>query len=178
LSNCLKESCVSLPSVRRIRPDEGPAFRAIRLEAIAESPTAFGSTLAEIEGRPAHYWDERARTGAAGDENVLVVADEGGRWVGIAGGFLVESADARTADLVSMWVHPAHRGRQVGRRLVEHVATWARDRRARHLVLWVTEGNDTAITLYARCGFIVTGATQPLPSHPNLREQEMVLDLG
>ena len=32
-------------SVRRIRPDEGDVFRAIRLRALAEDPQAFGAIL-------------------------------------------------------------------------------------------------------------------------------------
>ena len=32
--------------MRRIRPDEGDEFRAIRLRALAEYPEAFGATLA------------------------------------------------------------------------------------------------------------------------------------
>src|SRR5438270_13320294 len=94
-------ACVSRPkierretrviAIRRIRPDEGPAFRAIRLQALEESPTAFGSTVAETEARPLEYWKGRAMTGAAGQECVVFVAEVGGRWVGVAGGFVDDS---------------------------------------------------------------------------------------
>jgi ribosomal protein S18 acetylase RimI-like enzyme len=164
-------------SVRRIRPDEGPAFRAIRLAAIQDSPQAFGSSLAEIEARPEAYCEERARTGAAGNENVLFVAEKGNRWVGVVGGFISDATAMRSVDLVSMWVHPDYRGQGVGRRLVDQLVMWAREGGAERVVLWVTTGNDPAILLYRRCGFRETGNTQRLPSHPELREQEMVLDL-
>lgn len=163
-------------TIRRIRSDEGPAFRAIRLRAIAESPLAFGSTLPETETRPAAYWDGRARSGAEGIENILLVAEAEQRWVGIVGGFL-EGA-GRRVDIVSMWVDPACRGRGAGRDLIEAVLAWAREHQMERAVLWVTESNGPAIALYRRAGFIETGARQPLPSHPHILEMEMVRDLS
>ena len=163
-------------SVRRIRPDEGPAFRAVRLQALQDSPQAFGSTLAETQARPDTYWEGRARSGAEGHENVLFLAEDGDRWVGVAGGFVNGATAARSVDLVSMWVHPAYRGRGVGRRLVDQVVVWARERGAERVDLWVTRGNGPATLLYEQCGFRATGSTQPLPSHPDLLEQEMTLD--
>jgi GNAT superfamily N-acetyltransferase len=164
-------------SIRRTRPDEGPAFRAIRLEAIRESPTAFGSTLAETAARPLEYWQDRVRRGATGSESVLFAAVDGERWIGVVGGFVDDSTDARSVDLVSMWVHPEHRGQGVGRRLVEQVVAWAKERSARRVVLWLTEGNDRAVTLYRRSGFRETGETQPHPSRPDLAERRMVMEL-
>lgn len=163
--------------VRRIRSTEGGRFRAIRLRAVADSPGAFGSTLAEIEARPTQYFHDRAAAGAEGEESVLFVAEESGDWIGLVGGFLGESEGERCADLISMWVSPSYRGRGIGRRLVERLVGWARERGARRVILWVTETNAAAIGLYARCGFVPTSATQPLPSDPHLLEREMVLTL-
>jgi GNAT superfamily N-acetyltransferase len=165
--------------IRRIRPGEGPAFRSIRTEAIGDSPRAFGSSLAEIEARPDTYWQERARTGAEGNDNVLYVAEDDGRWIGIVGGFIDDdAAGARSVDLISMWVHPAYRREGVGRRLVEQVIAWARERGAVRVVLWVTGGNESATLLYRQTGFRETGATQAHPKYSGLVEHEMVLDLA
>ncbi len=153
------------------------AFRAIRRRAIGESPRAFGSTPAEIEARPPRYWEERARQGAEGVDNVLLVADHGATWVGVVAGFLDDAASARGVDVVSMWVDPAYRGQGLGRALIEAVLDWARERRAVQATLWVTENNAPAMTLYRRAGFTETGDTQALPSHPELSEVKMVLDL-
>lgn len=163
-------------SVRRIRPDEGPAFRAIRLQAMRDSPQAFGSTLTETQARPDAYWEGRARSGAEARENVLFVAEDVDRWVGIVAGFIDDATATRSVALVSLWVHPAYRGQGVGRQLVGQIVAWAREREARRVVLWVTQGNDAATSLYQRCGFRATGNSQPLPSHPDLLEQEMTLD--
>jgi GNAT superfamily N-acetyltransferase len=162
---------------RPIRADEGQKLREIRLRALAESPSAFGSTLAETEARPEAYWRERAERDATATESVLVVADDDSGWVGLAGGCIDNCSGVRRAELISMWVDPAYRGRSLGRYLVEHIVAWARHRNAERVTLWVTQGNTPAISLYTRCGFRATGVTQRLPSNPALLEQQMVLDL-
>ena len=166
---------VQPPRIRRIRADEGPALRALRLEAIADTPTAFGSTLAETEARPVDYWQARAQSAADGHDNVLFVAEENGSWIGLAGGYLDDERSDGSVDLISMWVHPAYRGRGLGRQLVQRVVGWARERGAPRVFLWVTEGNEAAEVLYERCGFRDTGGRQALPSHAGMREREMEL---
>jgi GNAT superfamily N-acetyltransferase len=162
--------------IRQVRADDGPAFRAIRLEAIADSPTAFGSSLAETQSRPPQYWEQRVASAAAGHDNVLFVAESAAGWVGIAGGYADANA-AGSVDLISMWVNPAFRGQGIGKRLVGQVVAWAHQHGANQVALWVTEGNASACTLYAGCGFKETGELQMLPSHPELSEKRMVLKL-
>ena len=163
-------------TIRRIRPDEGARLRAIRIEALADSPSAFGSTLAETIRRPYAYWEHRAADNAAGEESVLFVAEEPEGWCGLAGAYRDES-DRTSADLISMWVRPAYRGQALGRRLVESVVAWARGHGLAQLALWVETGNASAIALYECCGFEHTDETQPLPSNPTLAERRMILRL-
>jgi GNAT superfamily N-acetyltransferase len=164
-------------TVRQIKPTEGASLRAIRLRALADSPEAFGSTLAETEARPMSYWDMRARGDTGDQRSTLFVAEDAGQWIGLVGGFVDREGEDRGAELISMWVDPAYRGRGVGRRLVERVVAWAREHGASGVSLWVTGGNSAAETLYAHCGFRRTGETQPHPSQPSLHEQRMVLQL-
>ena len=76
-------------------------------------------------------------------------------------------------ELVSMWVRPQARGRQVGSALVEAVMEFARARPVSRVHLWVTESNRSARRMYERCGFTETGERQPLPSDPALMEVAM-----
>jgi len=70
--------------IRQTRPHEGLRLRALRLHALADAPTAFGSTLAREEAFPEHVWHERAANGAAGGDNVTFIAEQDERWVGMA----------------------------------------------------------------------------------------------
>jgi GNAT superfamily N-acetyltransferase len=54
---------------------------------------------------------------------------------------------------------------------------WARSRKLRRLVLWVTEGNGPATRLYERQGFADTGQRDALQSNPKLRIMQMTLTL-
>ena len=84
------------PVVRRVRPDEGLRLRALRLRALADAPSAFGSTLAREEAFPDDVWQERATSGAAGEDRVTYVAEDGDRWVGMATGLMDGRASSRS----------------------------------------------------------------------------------
>ena len=167
------------PEVRQIRADEGLKLRAIRLRALADAPTAFGSTLAQEEKFPERLWHERAKGGAGGTDRVTFVAEREGQLIGIATGLARdpdEPNDPRPV-LVGMFVAPEARRCGVGVALVDAVARWARDRRATSLFLWVTSTNSPAIELYVKCGFRPTGETKPHDLFSALTEVRMIRDL-
>jgi GNAT superfamily N-acetyltransferase len=157
--------------IRQIRADEGFRLREIRLRALAEAPMAFGSTLAREQLFPEPIWHERATAGAAGSDRATFVAEEAGRWVGLATGVAhhPEGPD-HSPMLIGMFVDSTQRGRGVGAALVERVAEWAGTLAAPHLYLWATSTNRPAIALYERCGFRHTGEGRPLEHTPSLRE--------
>jgi len=162
--------------VRRIRPEEGAVLRAVRLAALADAPSAFGSTYARESLLKAEDWAERARAGSAGSERAtfFAVSDDG--IVGLVGGHRAEPTPSRV-ELVSMWTHPAARRAGVGRLLVDAVLDWARNLGAQTVGLWVTRGNESAENLYRAMGFVDAGDRQPLPSDPFKEEIRMRVDL-
>src|SRR5262245_45019348 len=158
--------------IRRIRADEGLALRALRLHALADAPTAFGSTLAREEGFPETVWHERAAGGAMGADRVTFIAERGARWIGLATG-LADDPEAEGPVLVGMFVDAAERRHHVGRALVEAVIGWARARGDSQLSLRVTATNTPAIALYEACGFRMTGESR-VGHTPSLAELCMV----
>lgn len=95
------------------------------------------------------------------------MAEVDGEVVGTVGVGLGEFTG--TAALTSLWVNPRFRGRGLGTALIEAVVEWARGRDLSQILLWVTQGNHHAETLYLRNGFIRTGGEIDEP----LREFEM-----
>jgi PhnB protein len=166
--------------VRRIRPDEGPVLRAVRIAALTDTPSAFGATLADTLALPDADWEARARRGAAGDEIATFLAVDDGEDdavpVGVVAGLRDSPADP-AVELVSMWTAPSARGQGVARRLVAELVAWARTTPATAVRLWVTDGNAPAERFYATLGFRPTGARQPLPSDLTLMESRMELPL-
>lgn len=163
--------------MRRVRADDGPVLKAVRLAALIESPSAFGSTLTAEIDQPDGHWAARAARGASGTHSstYLAVADQS--VVGIVGGFRPDPAGS-AIELVSMWVAPPFRRAGIARTLVGAVIGWARETDAATVDLWVTRGNDRAVRLYEAAGFRATGEHQPLPSDPDLDELRMRCTLG
>lgn len=133
-----------------------------------DAPHAFGSKYE----REVHAGEDKWRSRLAGGSQFVAEVD--GEVAGTAGGIASEDASAM---LISMWVAPAARGTGVGELLVQAVLDWARDEGYPAVRLWVTEGNVAAERLYLRCGFVRTGATQPVfPGEPRMElEMERVL---
>ena len=154
--------------VRETVIDDWQALRDIRLEALRDAPTAFGSVYErEVLRGEAHWRDRIARGGTFLAFVPEVSATEP---AGLTGGY---QEDPVIVELVSMYVRPRARGRGVGEALVATVINWAGNRDATSVHLWVTETNAPARALYERCGFTLTGERQPLPSDPSLGEIAM-----
>ncbi|HKB34553.1 MAG TPA: GNAT family N-acetyltransferase [Candidatus Dormibacteraeota bacterium] len=142
--------------MRRLEPEDWKVFRTIRLAALKEAPYAFGSTWEGEINRSDEDWRQavtsRLRFVAVLDDQVVGMA---------AGG---ESNVTGTAALTSLWVDPGARGRGVGDRLVTAVLEWAKAEGFSQVLLWVTEGNSRAESLYRRNGFSRSGdeITEPL----------------
>ena len=161
-------------TIERTSPGQWERVRAVRLQALADAPDAFGTTLAEDEARPLPEW--RARLARSDVATFLAVAD--GRDGGIATGAPFEGQEG-AAGLFSMWTAPEFRGRGIGRALVEAVVSWARGAGYRRVLLDVADGNLPAIRLYARCGFAPTGETGTLPPpRQHVPEHRRALALG
>jgi ribosomal protein S18 acetylase RimI-like enzyme len=163
--------------VRRVRPDEGPLLKSVRLAALADAPSAFGSSFAAEVDQPDDHWTDRAVLGAAGEQGATFFALADGAVVGLVASYRPVLAELR-AELVSMWVSPAHRGTGVAAELVAAVVGWAHQTGVETVELWVTRGNDAAVHLYEAAGFRSTGDHQPLPSDPCKDELRMRLRLG
>ena len=146
-------------------------WKTLRLRALLDSPSAFGSTHAQVSQWSDAEWLRRVDL-LGGATQAGYLAHDGTADVGMAAGVLCEDDPTRAA-LISMWVAPAHRGRSVGRLLVTRVADWARSRDARTLCLTVTSNNATAVRFYERLGFTMTGRTEPYPNDPVLVELGM-----
>lgn len=164
----------SVPAeIRRVRPEDWPSTKALRLEALADTPIGFLETLAEARRLDDGAWQQRAARGAEGGDSFQVIAWDGDRPVGTCVSFV---RDGR-AWLAAVYVAPAARGTGLLAELVERCAEWARRGGAPELVLQVHEDNARARTAYARLGFADTGRTTPYPLEPGGLEREMVREL-
>ncbi len=163
--------------VCRVRPGDASVLKEVRLAALLDTPSAFGSTYADEVTRTEEHWMHRALLASAGRDSTVFLAWMHGRAVGIVGGYRSDpSTDA--VELVSMWTAPDARRTGVGALLVQAVIDWATENGSSTVALWVTRGNAPAQALYESVGFRATGDYQPLPSDPCKDELRMSLDLA
>jgi GNAT superfamily N-acetyltransferase len=152
--------------VRRIRPEDWPVARFLRLRGLGDAPGAFAKTYQEESVQPDAYWIDRAAAACSGNGRATFLAFDGRRPAGITTGIVDDDGQPQ---LVSIWVDPSLRGRRLGESLVNAVVQWALDGGFERISLWVTEGNDPAIRLYQRLGFQPTDRTDALRPGSDLR---------
>jgi ribosomal protein S18 acetylase RimI-like enzyme len=158
-------------TIETITPENASTFKAARLRALQDTPSAFGSTYAKEAQLTDADWVARANNWN-GEKSILYMAMENEAVIGIAGSHL-DHDNPTQAHLISMWTAPTHREQGVGRLLVNEIVSWACLRNAITLKLMVTSSNDSATAFYRRLGFTLTGRTEPYPNDPALIEYEM-----
>jgi ribosomal protein S18 acetylase RimI-like enzyme len=156
--------------LRCVNDDELEQLKRLRLRALLDAPSAFGSTHAEEADRVPQRWQSWLT-----DACTFVIEDPLG-WHGIAAVFM-DASDRRLCHLVSMWIAPSHRGRGLGGDLLAAGIEWGRKQGAHQIHLGVVEGNSAALHLYRRAGFEPTGRRELLRSDPSKTVIYMSLDI-
>ena len=135
--------------VRAAVPGDEPILRALRLEALAEAPEAFGSTYEREVARSVADWGKWLTPG------ITLLLEHDGTPRGLVAG--VRDQDPTVVHLMAMWVHPALRGAGAADALVAAHLAWARAVGAHLVRLAVISTNHRARRLYERHGFNATG---------------------
>lgn len=145
-------------TIRPICESDLRAYREIRLEALQAHPEAYGSDYAEQAADPDSIWMERIGGSVGGTASRIFLAEAAGEVVGLAAVFREKGVKVcHSATLVSVYVRPQWRGRQVTDGLIEQVVSWCASAGVRILRLTVNSSNTRAIRCYERCGFRVYG---------------------
>lgn len=163
-------------SIQAIAAHDWPRYRAIRLRALQDSPSAFGSSWAQEVAWPDEVWQTRTQTSATSPSSQGFFALQGDAVCGLVWCMLAE-ADPQTAHIYSMWVDPAARRHGAGQALLRQCISWAKGAGASQLRPAVTTGNSAVTRLYASQGFQPLGSAEAIHPGSPLMVQVMVLDL-
>lgn len=165
------------PACRPLSASDAPAFQALRIQAIANEPSAIWPTHDEEAGRTL---DDIAARIRKTDMQVVFGVFVDGTLVGIAGLRREPLEQVRhKATLWGVFISPDQRGQGLARQLVAHLATWAREEGVLQIHLCVNAGNIPAQELYRSLGFTAYGL-EPRAMRVGDRyfdEQHMVLRL-
>lgn len=163
-------------TVRPLGEDEWQDYRAVRLEALRESPEAFVATAEEEEAFDEAYWRTRMRRSAR------LIAERDGIAVGVVSvGTAASDEDGAAGELFGLWVKPELRGTGVATRLVKSGAAVAKQRGQSQLYYWVGTENGRAVAFASGMGFRPTDERRPMGVKSEIDGEEeiaMVLPLG
>ncbi len=155
--------------IRRVEATDGKVVRDLRLEALRESPDAFGASYEEEVALPVSHFDSFVSERAVSDKDAFFVALKTGSVVGMVGAFF-DNASGEPY-VCSMWVTPQHRRGRIGLGLLREAVGWLESQGAQHANAWVTCSNSKAIAFYESAGFQATDTVQKLPSNHALQER-------
>lgn len=138
-------------TIRRLKQGEARLYRELRLEALRESPEAFGTSLAAALARDERSWIDQADASASGPDRAtfIVVAE---RPIGLAALYR-DAGDPKVGELIQMWVAPELRGGPVAAELLGAIFRWAGETGFSRVRAEVMAGNARALGFYRRCGF-------------------------
>ncbi|WP_269530931.1 GNAT family N-acetyltransferase [Chitinimonas sp. BJYL2] len=163
--------------IRLATAADAQPWQAMRLEALAAHPEAYGSSVAEEAG----FSPDVVAARLTDPLNRVWVAERDGELIATATARREMSHKARhRCNLFAMYVKPASRGQGVASQLVDAIKRSARtELGADWLQLSVQTGNVAAVALYARAGFVVWGTERDSlrVGEAHYDEYHMALDL-
>jgi ribosomal protein S18 acetylase RimI-like enzyme len=161
-----------MPDIELLGPDKWFWLRDVRLAALQDSPHAF---LSSYE-RENDYGEDQWRAEFSRGEWYTSILD--GRPVSLLGATREPDMPADERYVEYLWVSPVSRRSGIARSMLTSVIDRLQSSGVRTVYLWVLDGNEIAVQLYEKIGFVSTNHRQDLPGHPARGEERMRLDLS
>ncbi|MBC5636495.1 GNAT family N-acetyltransferase [Ornithinibacillus sp. BX22] len=162
--------------IRLLEPADAKLYAELRLEALQENPEAFSASFEEEKDRPIQHYEERFQ-----QKHYNFGAFDEGKLVGVVS--LVPETKLKLkhkANIFAVYVTPSHRGKGVGKALLEAAINQAKQIEGiTRINIAVVSVNHEAKALYKRLGFETFGIEEKALKVKNvyLDEEYMVLTL-
>jgi ribosomal protein S18 acetylase RimI-like enzyme len=140
--------------IRYLTLRDQSTYAAIRLEALASDPDAFGETLETARKRSEADWTSWLSKVIIPDQKNIIVIELEGKPVAMCG-FGLSDEDHSTGFIWGMFVSPSHRRRNYGRILLEEAEKWIRGKGGKQIKSCVAAPNQEAIDFYRGYGFAI-----------------------
>ncbi|MCG6988457.1 MAG: GNAT family N-acetyltransferase [Gemmatimonadetes bacterium] len=162
--------------IRRLQQHDLHLYRAIRTEALATEPDAFGETLEAFAGRTEEELRDWFTRHVGARDAVILVKERDGVPVGMCGCGLYH-LDPRDGYLWGMFVSPSARRQGVGAALLREAVAFLRPLGVRRMRARVTASNRGAVEFYRRAGFAVGPPEERLREGSEIPVHAIELDL-
>ncbi len=128
----------------QISANDWDKFKAARIRAVADSPSAFGDTLEQVESYPDNYWVEGIK-----NSQVFVINIDGDYVATV----VLKQDDDGVWSIKSLWTEPEYRGNGLATQLLHTVIDTAKATGITEIELGINCSQSAAITLYESFGF-------------------------
>ncbi len=162
-------------NIRQLEPADALAFKTLRVFAMQESPTSFGSSVQDEEKRSI----ERIQFMLSSQSSFTLGVFDQDKLIGLARCEVsTREKTKHKADIFSVYIHPEFRGRGLSRQLFEQLISRAKTIDGLEtLLLAVTEHNAPARALYVSLGFVQYGFEPDALRYQNQSIAEMFMRL-
>jgi RimJ/RimL family protein N-acetyltransferase len=145
----------------KLTSTDAPRLRAIRLKALADSPSSFGADYVIESEKPINYWENYLRI----SNWCIVISD--GEDIGLLE--VSKAANDRNADcwLSGWWIDKSYRGRGISKLMLDWLDQLCLEKGWSKQGLGVWPENEGAIAAYLNLGFIKAPSELPSRSRPD-----------
>lgn len=148
-------------NIRLLNQDDAAIFRALRLKAIVEAPSAFTESITEITNKSVADCADQLQSHGKGDF-VLGAFDDNNHLVGMVGFYrAMHDKQSHRGTLWGIYVAPEGRQQGIGGALITAAIEHAKKLPAMsNITLCVTSSNELAKRFYESKGFCAFGTEQ------------------
>lgn len=146
-------------NVRKLQNHEWQKFKHIRLEALDDSPTAFGQSAEDESKKTDEQWESGVKFTNENPPSLALFAEIGEEIIGMVGSFTKDREKMKhIANVWGMYVNSEYRGQGIGRKLLESLIEELKNHsQIKKIRIGVVSSNTLAAELYKRLGFEVVG---------------------
>lgn len=143
-----------------LEPARWQEYRDIRLEALLDSPQAYGTSYDEELQTSKEQWKERLGEAQQKKYRWMLFAQKDNRLIGSVGAYREKGErSGHLVTVINVYVKPGCRGKGIATQLLmKLINSLKEDISVKQAVLWVATIQKPAIALYQKCGFVVAGA--------------------
>lgn len=138
----------------KLRVGEWPLYKQIRVEAVTDSPQAFGSNRDQQLAHPDSFWQQRLEEAERGEQQWLLFARSGKDLVGMIGAY-GEEETPQEATVISVYVTPSARGKGISTLLMRAILDELKKAGIHKVWIGVNIQQKAALHLYQKTGFVV-----------------------
>ena len=142
-------------TISKLNPSEWSKYKKLRLEALKNEPSSFGSSYEDSLKLPDNTWREQLQKSQDEDSNVMFFAKDDNHPIGMIGAFWKNKEKTKhIGNIFGVYVDPKYRSKGIGKLLMEAILNKLNNMpQIEKIKLSVVTQQTSALKLYEKYGF-------------------------